>query len=87
MCIINAECGKTVVIGYQGENKRQRVRFDLSDIMAEFPGGTAVLYTMEYKLLRSCLDRSKGLVLRERKRTEAGGLLPWIFVVDREETR
>ena len=51
------------------------------------PGGTAVLYTMEYKLLKGCLDRSKGLVLREQKRTEAGGLLPWIFVVDREETR
>ena len=43
MGIINAECGKTVSIGYQGENKRQRVRFDLSDIMTEFPGGTAVL--------------------------------------------
>ena len=26
MGIINAECGKTVSIGYQGENKRQRVR-------------------------------------------------------------
>ena len=38
-------------------------------------------------LLKGCLDRSKGLVLREQKRTEAGGLLPWIFVVDREETR
>ena len=43
MVIINAECGKTVRIAYQGENKRQQVRFDLADIMAEFPGGTAVL--------------------------------------------
>ena len=41
--VINAECGKTVRIAYQGENNRQQVRFDLSDIMAEFPGGTAVL--------------------------------------------
>jgi hypothetical protein len=43
MGIINAECGKTVRIAYQGENKRQKVRFDLADIMGEFPGGTAVL--------------------------------------------
>ena len=41
--VINAECGKTVRIAYQGENKRQQVRFDLADIMGEFPGGTAVL--------------------------------------------
>lgn len=51
------------------------------------PGGTAVLYTMEYKLLKGRLERAKGLVLREQKRTEAGGLLPWIFVVDRAEIR
>ena len=51
------------------------------------PGGTAVLYTMEYTLLKTCLSRAKGLVLREQKRTEAGGLLPWIFVVDRDENR
>ena len=43
MGIINAECGKTVRIAYQGENNRQQVRFDLADIMGEFPGGTAVL--------------------------------------------
>lgn len=43
MGIINAECGKTFRIAYQGENKRQQVRFDLADIMGEFPGGTAVL--------------------------------------------
>lgn len=41
--VINAECGKTFRIAYQGENKRQQVRFDLADIMGEFPGGTAVL--------------------------------------------
>ena len=41
--VINAECGKTVRIAYQGENNRQQVRFDLADIMGEFPGGTAVL--------------------------------------------
>ena len=46
MGIINAECGKTFRIAYQGENKRQQVRFDLADIMGEFPGGTAVLAVM-----------------------------------------
>lgn len=45
--------------------------------------GTAVLYTMEYKLLESCLKGVKGLQVREIRRTEAGGLLPWVFVVDR----
>lgn len=48
------------------------------------PGGTAVLYTMEYKLLQSCLKDLRGLKLREKKRTEAGGLLPWIFVIDKD---
>lgn len=43
MGIIRADAGKTVRIGYQGENKRQRVAFPLQDIMEEFPGGTAVL--------------------------------------------
>ena len=74
-------------VGNHEDNTRLYERFvrRLPDLLS--PGGTAVLYTMEYKLLKSCLDRVKGLALQERKRTEAGGLLPWIFVVDREETR
>ena len=74
-------------VGNHEDNTRLYDRFvrRLPDLLA--PGGTAVLYTMEYKLLKTCLDRAKGLSLRERKRTEAGGLLPWIFVVDRVETR
>lgn len=40
---IPAACGQTVRIAYQGENNRTQVAFDLSDIMEEFPGGTAVL--------------------------------------------
>ena len=73
-------------VGNHEDNTRLYERFvrRLPELLA--PGGTAVLYTMEYKLLKGCLDRAKGLVLREQKRTEAGGLLPWIFVVDREET-
>ena len=74
-------------VGSHEDNTRLYDRFvrRLPELLS--PGGTAVLYTMEYKLLKSCLDRAKGLTLREWKRTEAGGLLPWIFVVDREETR
>ena len=74
-------------VGNHEDNTRLYERFvkRLPELLA--PGGTAVLYTMEYKLLKTCLDRTRGLTLRERKRTEAGGLLPWIFVVDRDETR
>ena len=74
-------------VGNHEDNTRLYDRFvrRLPELLS--PGGTAVLYTMEYKLLKNCLNRAPGLVLREQKRTEAGGLLPWIFVVDREETR
>ncbi len=74
-------------VGSHEDNTRLYDRFvrRLTELLA--PGGVAVLYTMEYKLLKACLDRSKGLALREQKRTEAGGLLPWIFVVDRDEAR
>ena len=74
-------------VGSHEDNTRLYDRFvrRLPDLLA--PGGVAVLYTMEYKLLKTCLDRTRGLVLRERKRTEAGGLLPWIFVVDRDDVR
>lgn len=74
-------------VGSHEDNTRLYDRFvrRLPDLLV--PGGVAVLYTMEYKLLKACLDRSKGLALREQKRTEAGGLLPWIFVVDRDEAR
>jgi hypothetical protein len=40
---IRACCGQTARIAYQGENDRMQVRFDISDIMAEFPGGVAAL--------------------------------------------
>ena len=74
-------------VGNHEDNTRLYDRFvrRLPELLS--PGGTAVLYTMEYNLLKRCLDRTKGLALREQKRTAAGGLLPWIFVVDREEAR
>ena len=72
-------------VGNHEDNARLDDRFvrRLPELLS--PGGTAVLYTMEYKLLKACLDRAKGLALREQKRTEAGGLLPWIFVVDKAQ--
>jgi len=74
-------------VGNHEDNTRLYDRFvrRLPELLS--PGGVAVLYTMEYKLLKACLDRALGLALREQKRTEAGGLLPWIFVVDREDRR
>lgn len=45
------------------------------------PEGIAVLYTMEYRLLEDCLKREPRLKLLEQRRTEAGGLLPWVFVL------
>ena len=73
-------------VGSHEDNTRLYDRFvrRLPDLLS--PGGVAVLYTMEYKLLKACLDRARGLTLRAQKRTEAGGLLPWIFVVDRDDT-
>lgn len=46
-------------------------------------GGIAVLYTMEYRLLNECLKKTKGLVRKNALRTEAGGLLPWVFIVEK----
>lgn len=47
-------------------------------------GGVAALYTMEYTLLSRCLERSALLVPLEKRRTEAGGLLPWVFLLKRK---
>lgn len=46
------------------------------------PGGVAVLYTMEYRLLQRCIEAQQSRLLRlEETRTEAGGLLPHVVVV------
>jgi 23S rRNA G2445 N2-methylase RlmL len=45
------------------------------------PGGVALLYTMEYRLLSSCLKRQGAPLLAETRRTEAGGLMPWVFLL------
>lgn len=45
------------------------------------PGGTAVLYTMEGKLLEQCLYSQRRLRILRRCRVEAGGLEPKVFIV------
>jgi 23S rRNA G2445 N2-methylase RlmL len=47
------------------------------------PGGVAVLYTMEYKLLAACLQRVKNVSVVATMQTEAGGLNPRVTVVRR----
>lgn len=44
-------------------------------------GGVALLYTMEYRLLSACLKRQGAPLLVETRRSEAGGLLPWVFLL------
>lgn len=44
-------------------------------------GGVAVLYTMEHKLLASCVKAEPGLLLAAELNTEAGGLNPRVTVL------
>ncbi|NCB30033.1 MAG: methyltransferase domain-containing protein, partial [Clostridia bacterium] len=44
-------------------------------------GGIAILYTMEYTLLKNLIRERPGLSLLSQMRTEAGGLMPTVFVV------
>ena len=55
----------------------------LADKIPEWvkPGGVAVLYTMEGKLLEKELGRVKGLKLLQKTSVEAGGLKPVVFIV------
>ena len=46
-------------------------------------GGKAVLYTADAKLLERLLKENPNLSLCEKRRTAAGGLSPWIFVIDK----
>ena len=45
--------------------------------------GFALLYTMEYRLLETCLKREPRLRIIDRTATEAGGLTPHVFLVRR----
>ena len=44
-------------------------------------GGVAILYTMEYTLLKKLIREHPGLRLVTEVRTEAGGLMPAVFVI------
>ena len=45
--------------------------------------GVAVLYTADGKLLERLIKENPQLALHEKRRTAAGGLSPWIFVIDK----
>ena len=45
------------------------------------PGGVAILYTMEYTLLKKLIRERPGLRLVTEVRTDAGGLMPAVFVI------
>ena len=55
----------------------RRLPYLLSD------GGKAVLYTADAKLLERLIRENPKLSLCEKRRTAAGGLSPWIFVIDK----
>ena len=46
-------------------------------------GGKAVLYTADAKLLERLIKENPKLSLCEKRRTAAGGLSPWIFIIDK----
>ena len=48
------------------------------------PGGVAVLYTMEHKLLTTCIRNESALSVVAELTTEAGGLNPRVTVVKRK---
>lgn len=48
-------------------------------------GGVAALYTADGKLLERLLKNSPALHLLEKKRTAAGGLSPWVFIIDKTD--
>lgn len=45
-------------------------------------GGVAVLYTMEFTLLKNIIKESPHVTLLGQQRTEAGGLTPMVFVLE-----
>jgi len=46
-------------------------------------GGIAMLYTMEYTLLKNCVKEQSALKPIAQLRTESGGLLPWVMVLQK----
>lgn len=72
-------------VGTHGKNERLYAR--LVDLLPEWlaPNGTALLYTMEFTLLKNLLRaRQDVLTLEKKTSTNAGGLLPGVFVLKRK---
>ncbi len=72
-------------VGTHGSNERLYAAFaqKLPSLLSE--KGVALLYTMEYKLLRESLARVPALAPLTERRTEAGGLLPGVFLVRKKQ--
>ncbi|MBQ1820869.1 MAG: methyltransferase domain-containing protein [Clostridia bacterium] len=70
-------------VGSHRENETLYARFlkHLKYLLND--GGVAVLYTADAKLLERLIRENAFLKLREKRRTAAGGLSPWIFVIDK----
>ena len=73
-------------VGSHRENETLYARFlkHLKYLLSD--EGVAVLYTADAKLLERLIREEKNLNLREKRRTAAGGLNPWIFVIDKSPT-
>jgi len=67
------------------ENNEQLYRSFVSLLPAWLAkDGFALLYTMESNLLERCIRHTPELTVKERLRTEAGGLQPWVLLVTRK---
>ncbi len=71
-------------VGSHKENEALYARFlkRLPFYLAD--GGAAVLYTADAKLLERLIRENPQLTLREKRRTAAGGLSPWVFVIEKK---
>ena len=60
-----------------------RLYSDFVDMLPKWlkDGGIAILYTMEYTLLKRTIAMHEELELVARAKTEAGGLIPGIFIL------
>ena len=70
-------------VGSHRENETLYAKFlrRLPHYMNE--GGKAVLYTADARLLERLVKEDPKLKISEKRRTAAGGLSPWIFVIDK----
>ena len=70
-------------VGSHRDNEQLYSRFlhRLPNLLRD--GGVAVLYTADGKRLERLILENRALRLIEKKRTAAGGLSPWVFVIDK----